>query len=71
MEMAVADVFSDAWVHFTTDDGGHTFRLSWHPVAAPARDSWHPVFVSGHACVRVQLAALEALRSSVEDRLHQ
>lgn len=35
----------NAWHHSAPDDGGHTFRFFWHPLALPADPHrWHAVF---------------------------
>lgn len=34
----------DEWVHHTADDGGHDFKLFWHPLAKPTNSQWREVF---------------------------
>jgi hypothetical protein len=53
--MLVEQELPEAWSHFTTDGGGHTFKFFWHQLDALAPPNCHPVFVAALAFLRAQL----------------
>ncbi len=45
VECKTNQTLPESWVHHAPDDGGQSFRFSWHPLAAsPASSQWHSVF---------------------------
>ncbi len=51
----VPRVLPDAWIHFTTDGGGHNFAFFWHDLDEPPGDEWYPTYRSALEYVRKRL----------------
>ena len=53
--METGNSLPDEWSHYCEDDGGHTFRYFWHPLAQAPSTEWHPVFVDALDAIREAL----------------
>lgn len=51
----------EGWTHYTTDDGGHTFKFFWQPLDQKLDDQWHPLFKEAINYIR-QVLVDEGLR---------
>jgi 8-oxo-dGTP pyrophosphatase MutT (NUDIX family) len=54
----------DEWVHRTADDGGHDFRLFWHPLDIDPGPSAHVVYRDALVEIRRRVVAAQAMTAS-------